>query len=41
LVEELRERQNRTAAQAKRLTELKAKLRALRDEIHGNLPPAE
>jgi len=41
LIAELRERQERSAAQAKRLAELETELHALREEVRGNLPPAE
>jgi hypothetical protein len=41
LIEGLRERQDRSAAQAKRLATLEAELHALREEVRSNLPPAE
>jgi hypothetical protein len=41
LIAELRERQERSAAQARRLAELEAELQTLREEVRGNLPPAE
>jgi hypothetical protein len=41
LIEELRERKNRSAAQARRLVELEAELRSLCEEIHSSLPPIE
>jgi hypothetical protein len=41
LIAELRERQERSAAQARRLAELEAELRSLCEELHGSLPPAE
>ena len=41
LIEELRERKERSAEQARRLAELEAELQALREEVGSNLPPAE
>jgi hypothetical protein len=41
LIEELRERKERSAEQARRLAELEAELRALSKQIHSNLPPAK
>ena len=41
LIEELRERKERSAEQARRLAELDAELRALSEQIRSNLPPAE
>jgi hypothetical protein len=40
LIEELRERQERSAAQARRLAELEAELRTLSEKLISNLPPA-
>jgi hypothetical protein len=40
LIEELRERQERSAAQARRLAELEAELRCLSEKLSSNLPPA-
>lgn len=41
LTEQLRARQERSAAQDKRLAELEAALRSLRDELRSHLPPSE
>jgi len=41
LITELQERKERSAAQAKRLAELEAELRALREKVQSNLLPAE
>jgi hypothetical protein len=41
LIEELRERKERSAEQARRLAELEAELRALGEQIRSNLPPGE
>ena len=41
LIIELQQRQVRSAAQAQRLAELEAELRALREQVRSNLPPAE
>jgi hypothetical protein len=41
LIAELQERKERSAAQARRLAELEAELQTLREEVRGNLPPAE
>jgi hypothetical protein len=41
LVEELRKRQGRSAAQARRLAQLEAELHALHEQVRSNLPPAE
>lgn len=41
LIEELRERKERSTEQARRLAELEAELRALSEQIHSNLPRAK
>lgn len=41
LVAKLRERQDRSAAQAQRLAELEAELRTLSEQVHNSLPPSE
>ena len=41
LIEELRERKERSAEQARRLADLEAELRALSEQIRSNLPPAK
>jgi hypothetical protein len=41
LIEELRERKERSAEQARRLAELDAELRALSEQIRSHLPPGE
>lgn len=40
LIEELRERKARSAAQAKRLADLETRFRALADQLRGALPPS-
>ena len=39
LIEELRERKERSAEQARRLAELEAELRELTEKVGSNLPP--
>jgi hypothetical protein len=41
LIEELRERRERSAEQARRLAELEAELRALNEKVRSDLPPAK